>query len=126
MSKLENPLVSNPSLTLQESTSLLLEWSPPFLWPGQQIDYFNVSLANRSDDNVTHHRVDATFSDEVVSLTFDFGNQGASLCSELILEISAVFGLANLPGYNVSLQYQPCKCINNFGYRRNSKSNYLS
>lgn len=111
MSKIENPLISNPLLTLQESTSLLLEWSPPFLWPGQQIHHFNVSLMNRSDDSITYFRVNATFSDAVVPLTVDFGNQGASLCSELIFEISAVSGLANLPTYCVSLLYQPCECV---------------
>lgn len=122
MSKIENPLMSNPLLTLHESTLLLLEWSPPFLWPGQQTDYFNVSLTNRSDDSITYHNVNATFSDAAVSLTIDFGSQGASLCSELILEISAVFGLASLPTYSISVQYQPCECISNFGYKIN---NYL-
>ena len=100
--------MSNPSLTVQDSRTVLLKWSPPFLWPGQRIDFFNVSLVNRSDGSVTCYRVNTTFNDPVVSLTVDFADRGNSTCTELRFDIVAVSGSGNLPSiFGASLQYQP-------------------
>ena len=68
---------------------LNLTWSPPFLWPGNAIQYFNVSITNKSDGSVTYHQINSSFSDRVVSFTKDIQEESL-MCFEITVNISAI------------------------------------
>ena len=61
------------SLTVQShqsieknSTHLTLLWSPPFLWPGQRIQNYNITFVNKTDGSIAYYSVNGTFGDQVV------------------------------------------------------------
>ena len=64
-------------------------WSPPFLWPGRAIQYFNVSITNKSDGSVTYHETNNNFGDRVVSFTKDIQEESL-MCTEMTVNISAI------------------------------------
>ena len=107
-------LLPNPSLTTYNTsdnlTSFLLEWSPPYLWPGKHIEYFNISVMNMSDCSITYHRVNASFDENVVSLALEFGYP-TIVCTEFVFEINAVSGSEHLPSYRVTDKYEPRKYL---------------
>ena len=103
----EPPLIRNPLVEIQNSTSFLLEWSPPFLWPGQHIQYFTITTTDLNDGNVTHHRVNTTFNDTVLSLTIEldvYEQKAWCTCTEFLFEIFAI-GFEQLPSFNVTGRY---------------------
>ena len=73
---------------------MMLQWSPPFLWPGYHIDYFNVSTINKTDDNIiTFDIINATFN-ELVNTYYHVRNVSGrewqlSECEQLTFEISS-------------------------------------
>ena len=82
----DSPISNNPSIE-KNSTHLSLLWSPPFLWPGQRIQYYNISLVNKTDGIVAYYRVNSTFSDQLV--TFVYQNEKCT-STEIEFRISAV------------------------------------
>ena len=82
------PLSPNPHLEINMS-HLNVTWSPPFLWPGHAIQYFNVSITNKSDGSATYHQINSSFNDRVVSFTKEI-HEGSLMCSEITVNISAI------------------------------------
>ena len=87
-------MTPNPSVILENATTLLVQWSPPFLWPGYRINYFNVSVRDKrlSTDNVLMFDVlNATFDELIVSHYHvrNTSEQDASECNELLFEVSS-------------------------------------
>ena len=109
-------MISNPSIE-KNSTQVSLLWSPQFLWPGQRIDYYNISFMNKSNGNITtsYYRVNSTFSDQVFKLTKIHPND-IDLCTtaEIEFKISAVSVSGHLlPIINVTDWITPsCKLFN--------------
>ena len=83
---------------MNENESFLkLQWSPPFLWPGEAIQYYDVFVTNEERESV-YHRVNTTFSDALVSLTVK--TLLDQTCRELEFSISAVsYSDTKLPPY---------------------------
>ena len=68
----------------------MLQWSPPYLWPGQAIQYYNVFVTNEKKESA-YYRVTTTFRDEVVFLEVTTTDEYISpMCSELQFFISAI------------------------------------
>lgn len=97
------PISSNPSIE-KNSTHLSLFWSPPFLWPGQRIDYYNISFINKSDSSIAYYTVNSTFRDRVVKFTRMI-HENDIMCKRTEIEffISA-FNVSGypLPSFNIS------------------------
>ena len=86
---------------------LQFQWSPPFLWPGEAIQYYDVFVINEERES-EYHRVNTTFSDAVVSLTVM--SQRDQMCSELEFSISAIsYSDTKLPPFTVHGGYLPSK-----------------
>ena len=86
------PILSNPSLT-NNATHFTLMWSPPFLWPGHRIQYYNISITNKTDGSMKHHRVDTSFCDSLVAFSIRSLNTPSMLsCMEIVFSISAFDG----------------------------------
>ena len=85
-------LIPNPSVRIQNSTSFLLEFSPPFLWPGQHIEYFVIKAINLNDGLITRYVVNSTSTDAVVSLTEELEASDLTVCacSELLFTVFAI------------------------------------
>lgn len=88
---LETPLVQNPFITNPNKSSILLKWSPPFLWPGSVINHYNISVIAAVESDKIFYRVNATFSDDIVSFlkTSDDSTE-IRHCNEILFSISAV------------------------------------
>ena len=86
---LEPPFSPNPLLENHNSSSVTLNWSPPFLWRGELIDYYIVSVLNESG-NCVEQRVNTTFSDVIVSFTSTSENANILSCEKLTFTIEAV------------------------------------
>ena len=69
-------------------SSILLKWSPPFLWPGSVIDHYLISTVGAAK---MIYRVNATFRDAIVSFLKTSDHPTEILhCSEIRFDISAV------------------------------------
>lgn len=50
-----SPITPNPRIEhTSESPSLRLMWSPPYLWSGKYIDYFNISIIRKKDERILY------------------------------------------------------------------------
>ena len=87
---LDSPVSPNPSISNLNATSMLVKWSPPFLWPGYAITYYNISVTNTEGLTDLYH-VNASFSDAVVSFSL-IANQSRTIesCAHLRFEIAPV------------------------------------
>ena len=97
-------MIPNPSTKTQNST-FLLEWSPPFLWPGQHIDYFIIKVVILNDGSITHYLVNTTFDDAIVSLTVELDTYDLTMsaCTEFLFSILAIGpDQVELPSFNVT------------------------
>ena len=64
------------------STIFLLEWSPPFLWPGYHIEHFSIIVRNQKEDRVIHRTtVNASFDDIIVSMMVELDVYSHDLCT---------------------------------------------
>jgi hypothetical protein len=64
----ESPIFPNPSISIQSDCTLLLQWSPPFLWPSHHIQSYNITVANMSNDTrIDLDMLNATSNDAIVS-----------------------------------------------------------
>ena len=91
-----------------------MPWSPPFLWPGVPIKYYDIEITNTRGES-THHPVNTTFSDAALSFTVfadDDEMTDSEACDSLYIIISAVGSdQKNLPTFTVSGGYIPCKYL---------------
>ena len=109
----ETLLSPNPSVTMMfpNSTIFLLEWSPPFLWPGYHVEHFNIIITNLKNDRVIPHdctTVNASFDDIIVSLTIepDAYLHDLCTCTEFLFTIFAVGpDQVELPPFSVIGRY---------------------
>ena len=83
-----SPLSPNPEL-VKNNTHVAVHWSPPFLWPGRVIEYYNVSLVLESDGSVYSERVNSTFSDPLVSYTQPISSE-SFFCASFTFYITAI------------------------------------
>ena len=111
---IDDPLVQNPLILNPNASSILLKWSPPFLWPGLSINYYNISI-NIPVKNEVFYDVNATFSDVVVSfLKVSDNTTETQSCNEMLFSISAITynGTdSELPSFNVVGGYIQSKTI---------------
>ena len=112
----ESPLILNPSVkTLpQNLTSFLIEWSPPFLWPGKHIEHFIITVMKLKDldSSIVHRMVNASFNDTIVSLTVELDTcmYDFCTCSEFLFRIFAIGpGQVELLSFNVTGRYLSCE-----------------
>lgn len=96
---IESPLSSNPSI-INNGTHTVLIWSPPFLWPGEHIQYFNLSVENKRDGSLVYHQVNYIYNESVVHFYMKL-NESEILetltCTEMSFVISAVNTVGMLP-----------------------------
>ena len=65
-----SPVSPNPSIS-KNDTHLILLWSPPFLWPGQRIQYYNITLIIDDDGSIAHHMVvNTTLTNPLIEILF--------------------------------------------------------
>ena len=83
-----SPLSRNPDI-VKNNTHVGVRWSPPFLWPGQAIEYYNVSLMIEKDGSVYSQRVNSTFSDPLVSYIQQMSGERLS-CTSFTFYITAI------------------------------------
>lgn len=68
-----NPSIENPTAS---TMSFLLKWSPPYLWPGHSIDYYQITVSKTDGSgnilrNARNFVVNATFSDTIITFILD-------------------------------------------------------
>ena len=81
--------LSNNLMLLKNNGYVEVQWSPPFLWPGRAIEYYNVSLVLESDGSVYSERINSTFSDPLVSYTQPVSSESLS-CASFTFYITAI------------------------------------
>ena len=86
----DSPVSPNPSLSNLNATFILLRWSPPFLWSGSTIAYYNMSVTNMNGDS-DFYRVNTSFDDAIVSFSL-VANQSQTIefCDQLTFMISPI------------------------------------
>ena len=82
----ENPLIS------KTATHVTLTWSPPFLWPGQRIQCWNITVTNKNDGNSSYHTLNSSFIDPIISFSMSWSclQLSTMTCIEVIFSISPV------------------------------------
>ena len=87
---LDSPVSPNPSLSNLNATFILLKWSPPFLWSGSTIAYYNISVTNMNGESDSY-RVNTSFNDAIVSFLL-VANQSQTIefCDQLTFMISPI------------------------------------
>ena len=80
-----DPLIpSNPNL-VNNATHVVLLWSPPFIWPGYRIAYYNVSVTTRNKGSTAYYRVNSNvdYSNPIVSFANEIYRTETLMCTEL-------------------------------------------
>ena len=80
----------NPSIVNPNASSILVKWSPPYLWPGHSIDHYIISIIGGMGKSKSIHRVNTTFYDAVVTFLEVSDNPEIWNCKELQFVISAI------------------------------------
>ena len=82
----ENPLIS------KTATHVTLMWSPPFLWPGQRIQRYNITVTNKNTGNSSHHILNSSLIDPIISfsMSISYLQLSTMTCTEVIFSISPV------------------------------------
>ena len=72
ISETSSPVKPNPRIehtTECPNPSLRLLWSPPYLWSGKYIDYFEISIVRKNDGRVVYtERVERLIDREIESM----------------------------------------------------------
>ena len=92
----------------QASSSFLLKYSPPFLWPGHRIKYYMVLVRDTGNDVVLDDRINTNFSDVIVTFTHILDYDQRQACSKLTVQITALCAGGSdvlLEPFNVTLTY---------------------
>ena len=78
-----------------------MTWSPPFLWPGQRIDYYNISVTNGNDGNTEYYRLNSSYSAKIVTFTLnaDESHPSTFSCNYITFSIVAFEKLSSLLPY---------------------------
>ena len=63
------PVSPNPLLS-KNDTHLTLMWSPPFLWPGQRIQHYNIIATDNGNRRVEHRILDTLITNPVIAVPF--------------------------------------------------------
>ena len=108
----ESPLSQNLSIVNPNSSSILVKWSPPFLWPGHSINHYIISIGGTGESRSIHY-VNATFDDAVVTFLEVSDNSEIWNCNELQIAISAITDNSDsteLPTFTVIGGYLPGMC----------------
>ena len=85
------PIVPNPSIHLDNLTpSFVVKWSPPFVWPGQHINHFQVRVHNLTDGGIVADRINTTFKDVLVTYVNHLTQHQLQMCTELLFCITAI------------------------------------
>ena len=112
----ESPIFPNPSISTQSDCTLLLQWSPPFLWPGHRIKHYDITVANMSNDSsIDLDMLNATFNDAIVSYIYPIHYIQSQKChTQLLFGVTATNIYAKtLSTYYVEGQH-PASTIHNF------------
>lgn len=96
--------MENPYFEYPNASSIILKWSPPYLWPAQAIDYYNISVFE-SYNNVLRDRVDTTFSEAVVSWQPAEKIKETQTCTPLTFVITAVSSDSDLVPVSITGGY---------------------
>ena len=99
------PISPNPNL-VKNATHVSLLWSPPFLWPGHRIKYYNVSLTYNSDERETSYFVNETYSTKVATLTWEIRSLTCT-STQVIFSITAINLNLSLQEFNITEQLSP-------------------
>ena len=85
------PILANPKL-VNNATHLILLWSPPFIWPGHRIAYYNISVTERNEGSISHYRVNSSVdhSNPTVSFANKLYRTETLMCTELYFCISPI------------------------------------
>ena len=87
-------------------------WSPPFLWPGQRIQQYNISVIN--NERVEHHMLDSSLTNPIITVSFptnpslmQFNTQNMLACmpTMIMFSISPVYDgsvLEPIQTFNIS------------------------
>ena len=103
------PISPNPYL-VKNATHLTLMWSPPFLWPGQRIQQYNISVTN--NERIEYHMLDTSLTNPIVTVSFptspsllQFNAQNMLACMPITFSISPVYDgsiLEKMQTFNIS------------------------
>ena len=106
-----SPISPNPSIA-KNPTHFVLLWSPPFLWPGQRIQHYNISMINTYNGSIAYHMVDTTSTTPFVTVSIpmdssslqQFNTQNILSCPKITFSISPVDGTTAEPmqTFNIS------------------------
>ena len=77
------PITPNPYIE-DQSSAIILKWSPPYLWPGHRVAYYNITTKNLRDSTMMLDWINATYNDNLVSISKQ------KECGEIAFEISAI------------------------------------
>ena len=110
----EFPIFPNPSVSIQSNGTLfLLQWSPPFLWPGHDIQYYSITVTNISNNSFIELSVlNATFSDALVSYVYPIDVNQSQMCTELLFGVTAITSYGEfelLSTFSIEGQYPASK-----------------
>ena len=86
------PISENP-LVAKSATHVTLMWSPPFLWPGQRIQCYNISVNTNKDKGASsHHMFNTSYANSTISFTMRRNNWTSSTltCTEIKFSILPV------------------------------------
>ena len=85
------PSVSPNPFLGKNATHQTLMWSPPFLWPGQRIQQYNISLI-QNNEIVGHHILDTSLTHPIITVSFpktasllQFNTQNMLSCTPTIM-----------------------------------------
>ena len=86
--------MSGNAFISKSATHVTLTWSPPFLWPGQRIQCYNISVStNRNDEISVHHMMNSSFLYATVSFSLNmsyFLQSNSLTCMEVLFRVSPV------------------------------------
>jgi hypothetical protein len=86
LNSVDPPFSPNPLLEQRSTLTLSLKWSPPFLWAGYYIRYYNISVRDDSGRKFNTYQVSSTtFSEAVMTLPL---NESYHVCMEFTFEIT--------------------------------------
>ena len=63
-----DPPVSPNPILVKNATHRTLMWSPPFLWPGQRIQQYNISVT--SNEIVEYYVLDTLLTNPIITVAF--------------------------------------------------------
>ena len=112
------PLSPNPAID-RNATHFILQWSPPFLWPGKRIEYYIINLYDSYNTaGSTHYRVNVT---SVISVLETFAVNVSSTMNanlqctavDFTFSLAAVVSESTPEAFNASFTIAPTGNLGN-------------